>query len=79
MLLDETTETTENPVLEDNSEQKVSWGIYGSKGDVYIRTQTRVNGKVIKETCSCLAFQFSQNSTCKHILNNNFKFVDSIE
>lgn len=84
MLLDETTEnleTTENsdnPVLEDNSEQTVSWGIYGSNGDVYTRTQTRVNGKVIKETCSCPAFKFSQNSTCKHILNtnNDFKLVE---
>jgi hypothetical protein len=81
MLLDETTETTENPVLEDNSEQKVSWGIYGSKGDVYTRTQVRINGNVIKEMCTCPAFQHSKNGTCKHILdtNNNFKFVDSIE
>ena len=81
MLLDETAETTQDPVLEDNSEQTVSWGIYGSKGDVYTRSQTRVNGKVIKETCSCPAFQYSNNGTCKHILNtnNNFKFVDSIE
>ena len=78
MLLDETTENSENPVLEDNSEQTVSWGIYGSNGDIYTRTQTRVNGKVIKETCSCPAFKFSQNSTCKHILNtnNDFKLVE---
>lgn len=44
MLLDETTENlettenSENPVLEDNSEQTVSWGIYGSNGDMYTRT-----------------------------------------
>ena len=78
MLLDETTENYENPVLEDNSEQTVSWGIYGSNGDIYTRTQTRVNGKVIKEICSCPAFKFSQNSTCKHILNtsNDFKLVE---
>ncbi len=78
MLLDETTENSENPVLEDNSEQTVSWGIYGSKGDIYTRTQSRVNGKVIREECSCPAFKFSQNSTCKHILNtnNDFKLVE---
>jgi len=78
MLLDETTENSENPVLEDNSEQTVSWGIYGSKGNIYTRTQSRVNGKVVREECSCPAFQFSQNSTCKHILNtnNDFKLVE---
>ncbi len=78
MLLDENLEMTEDPVLEDNSEQTVSWGIYGSKGDIYTRTQSRVNGKVIREECSCPAFKFSQNSTCKHILNtnNDFKLVE---
>lgn len=81
MLLDEDLETTQYPVLENNSEQTVSWGIYGSKGDVYTRSQTRVNGKVIREECSCPAFQFSQNNTCKHILNtnNNFKSVESTD
>ena len=78
MLLDETTETIKDPVLEDNNEQTVSWGIYGSKGEVYTRTQTRLNGKVIRETCTCPAFKYSKNSTCKHILDtsNNFKCVD---
>jgi hypothetical protein len=78
MLLDETTETIKDPVLEDNNEQTVSWGIYGSKGEVYTRTQTRLNGKVIRETCTCPAFKYSKNGTCKHILDtsNNFKCVD---
>ncbi len=76
MLLDETTETTENPVFEDNSEETVSWGIYGSNGDIYTRSQVRVNGKVIKEMCTCPAFQHSKNGTCKHILSNNFKVVE---
>lgn len=76
MLLDETTETTENPMLEDNSEETVSWGIYGSNGDIYTRSQVRVNGKVIKEECSCPAFKYSKNGTCKHILDNSFKCVE---
>ncbi len=78
MLLDETSETSKDPVLEDNSEQTVSWGIYGSNGDIYTRTQVRINGNVIKEMCTCPAFQHSKNGTCKHILdtNNNFKCVD---
>ena len=76
MLLDETTETTENPILEDNSEETVSWGIYGSNGDIYTRSQVRVNGKVIKEECSCPAFKYSKNGTCKHILDNSFKCVE---
>jgi hypothetical protein len=76
MLLDETTETTENPMLEDNSEETVSWGIYGSNGDIYTRSQVRVNGKVIKEECSCPAFKYSKNGTCKHILDNSFKVVE---
>jgi len=76
MLLDETTETTENPILEDNSEQEVSWGIYGSNGDIYTRSQVRVNGKVIKEECTCPAFKYSKNGTCKHILDNSFKVVE---
>ena len=73
MLLDE---TTENPILEDNSEETVSWGIYGSNGDIYTRTQVRVNGKVIKEECSCPAFKYSKNGTCKHILDDSFKVVE---
>lgn len=76
MLLDENGETTEKPVLEDNSEQTVSWGIYGSKGDIYTRTQVRVNGKVIREECSCPAFKYSKNGTCKHILDNSFKVIE---
>ena len=76
MLLDETTETTENPILEDNSEETVSWGIYGSNGDIYTRSQVRVNGKVIKEECSCPAFKYSKNGTCKHILDDSFKVVE---
>ena len=76
MLLDETTENSENPVLEDNSEQTVSWGIYGSNGDIYTRSQVRVNGKVIKEECTCPAFKYSKNGTCKHILDNSFKVVE---
>jgi len=76
MLLDENEETTEKPVLEDNSEQTVSWGIYGSKGDIYTRTQVRVNGKVIREECSCPAFKYSKNGTCKHILDNSFKVIE---
>ena len=76
MLLDENAENPENPVLEDNSEETVSWGIYGSNGDIYTRSQVRVNGKVIKEECSCPAFKYSKNGTCKHILDNSFKCVE---
>lgn len=76
MLLDENGETTENPILEDNSEETVSWGIYGSNGDIYTRSQVRVNGKVIKEECSCPAFKYSKNGTCKHILDNSFKVIE---
>lgn len=69
MLLDEeqNVDGSDGPVLESNKEETVSWGIYGDSGNIYQRAQTRVNGIVIKETCSCPAFKYSKNNTCKHI------------
>ena len=66
MLLDEE-QNVDGPVLESNQEETVSWGIYGDSGNIYQRTQTRVNGVVIRETCTCPAFKYSKNNTCKHI------------
>ena len=66
----------EGPVLE-NNEETVSWGIYGDSGNIYQRTQTRVNGVVIKETCTCPAFKYSRNNTCKHITGTyNYNKLD---
>ena len=69
MLLDEeqNVDGSDGPVLESNKEETVSWGIYGDSGNIYQRTQTRVNGVVIRETCTCPAFKYSKNNTCKHI------------
>ena len=69
-------------VMESNVEiqdmpQVVKWGIYGSNRDIYTRTQTRVGGKIIKEECTCSAFKYSKNSTCKHIQNfNNYNIIN---
>lgn len=72
MLLDEeqNMDQDEGPVLE-NNEETVSWGIYGDTGNIYQRTQTRVNGIVIKETCTCPAFKYSKDNTCKHIIRTS--------
>ena len=69
MLLDEeqNVDASDGPLLESNQEETVSWGIYGDSGNIYQRAQTRVNGIVIRETCSCPAFKYSKNNTCKHI------------
>ena len=78
MLLDEEEQKMDEngPVLE-NNEETVSWGIYGDSGNIYQRTQTRVNNIVIKETCSCPAFKYSKNNTCKHIIGiNNYNKLD---
>ena len=72
MLLDE----EENEVvMENNTEvqdtpQIITWGIYGSNGDIYTRSQTRLGTKIIKEECTCPAFKYSKNNTCKHIENS---------
>ena len=64
MLLDEeqNVDGSDGPVLESNQEETVSWGIYGDSGNIYQRAQTRVNGIVIRETCSCPAFKYSKNN-----------------
>ena len=69
MLMD--SEFKEEPILENNREEVISWGIYGTNGDVYTRTQTRVGNTIIKEECTCMAFKYSKNNTCKHILNSD--------
>ena len=79
MLLDEeqNDDDSEGPFLESNQEETVSWGIYGDSGNIYQRTQTRVNGVVIKETCTCPAFKYSKNNTCKHIAGTcNYNKLD---
>ena len=75
MLMD--SEFKEEPILENNGEKVISWGIYGTNGDVYTRTQTRVCTTIIKEECTCNAFKYSRNNTCKHILNSdNFNTIN---
>lgn len=74
MLLDE--EEKDNKVLlESNTEiqntpQVVTWGIYGSNGNIYTRSQTRLGNQIIKEECSCPAFKYNKYNTCKHIKNS---------
>ena len=68
---------SDEPILEDNepyqdtAPQVVTWGFYGSTGNTYTRRQTRINGVVIKDECSCPSYQYSpdSNKTCKHIKN----------
>lgn len=68
---------SDEPILEDNKPyhdaepQVVTWGFYGSTGNTYTRRQTRINGVVIKDECSCPSYQYSpdSNKTCKHIKN----------
>lgn len=68
---------SDDPILEDNepyqdnTPQVVTWGFYGSTGNTYTRTQTRINGVVVKEECSCPSYKYSPdtNKTCKHIKN----------
>ena len=74
MLLDE--QENKYPILETNDdnpetieEQVITWSIYGSNGDIYKRTQTRLGWHIIKEECTCNAFKYSKNKTCKHIEN----------
>ena len=69
MLMD--SEEQKEPILENNREEVITWGIYGENGDLYTRTQTRVGSNIIKEECTCMAFKYSKNNTCKHILNSN--------
>jgi hypothetical protein len=80
MLLDEE-EKDNTLILESNIESQeaevISWKIYGSNGDIYTRTQTKVGNKIIKEKCSCLSFIYSKNNTCKHIRNSeNFNIIN---
>ena len=80
MLMDEEpvvkTENEEPEVKtepENERVQEISWGIYGSKGNVYTRTQVRKGNKIIEERCTCPAFCYSTKfpKTCKHI---NFNY-----
>ncbi len=68
MLLDE---KNDEPILEDNNEkcEYITWGIYGSTGTIYKRTQIRKGNKVISEKCSCPSFQY--RGFCKHINDHN--------
>ncbi len=75
MLMDEEPVVKTEPVnkTEDEKIEEISWGIYGSTGNVYTRTQVRQGNKIIEERCTCPAFYYSTNfpKTCKHI---NFNY-----
>tara|TARA_Y100000389_G_scaffold157418_2_gene158541 strand:+ start:7035 stop:7550 length:516 start_codon:yes stop_codon:yes gene_type:complete len=49
--------------------QEISWGIYGSTGNIYTRTQVRLGNKIIQERCTCPSYVYSTSNpkTCKHI------------
>ena len=82
MLMDEEPEVKTEPVVKTEPEneriEEISWGIYGSKGDIYTRTQVRRGNKIIEEKCTCPAFYYSTNfpKTCKHINNNSSLDID---
>jgi len=66
MLIDE----DDKVVLEDNNPklQEVSWGIYGSTGNQYVRSQLREGSNILRESCSCPDFKFRGHiRQCKHI------------
>ena len=70
------TETVVKTEPENERVEEILWGIYGSTGNVYTRTQVRKGNKIIEERCTCPAFYYSTNfpKTCKHINYNCYEY-----